>query len=111
MKFRLMTAIFSTLVSLSAFAVGGDMGGGRAHMVLPTSEVEAFISKDGTYTTILDLQDGIEKLNGVRLTPVNTILDISNPARNNIESIILRNGAELQLNRIQAASGGDMGGG
>ncbi len=110
MKQKLTITTFIYLISLASFAIGGDMGGGR-HIVIPTSQIEAFISEDGTYTSIDDLHDGYEKLDGLQITPVKTILDRSIKTKDKIESVIFRNGSEVKVDRIQKLNGGDMGGG
>lgn len=115
MKRALKVFTFSMMISTMAFAKGGDMGGGRSRHVklfsITTSEVEAFMAKDGTYTKISDLQEGLEKLNGVFVTPKRTLLDLSTTGKLGLETLILRNGREIKLDVLKSSSGGDMGGG
>lgn len=116
-------AIFIFSISLAAFAEGGDMGGGRSMtkggdgsggrkiITIASDQIEAVISKDGVYARPIDLQEGFEQFEGVKVTPKKIIIDLSSPAKLDVGSILLRNGLEINSDAFQAVSGGDMGGG
>ncbi len=121
MKNILAILIFS--ISLAAFATGGDMGGGRSMakdgdgsggkvISISSDQIEAVISKDGVYARPIDLQEGFEKFEGVKVTTKKIILDLSTPAKLDVGTILLRDGRAINMDAFKAvSSGGDMGGG
>ena len=115
MKYILTIFLFS--FSLIAQAKIGDMGGGRSMfkkniLALSNSSIEAVVSKSGVYARLIDLQEGFEHFEGVKVTPTETLINFNKPALLDAESVILNDGRELQIQIFRAmVSGGDMGGG
>jgi len=106
---RNIIALLTFTISMAAYAGSGDMGGGRA-LTIPNSSIEAVVSKDGVYARLIDIQEGFENFKGLKVDKNKAILDLSSPAKLDVESIILNDGTELFM-RVMRASGGDMGGG
>lgn len=115
MKYILTIFLFS--FSLIAQAKSGDMGGGRSMfkkniLALSNSSIEAVVSKSGVYARLIDLQEGFEQFEGVKVTPNKTLINLSKPNNLDVESLILNDGRELHIQMFRAmVSGGDMGGG
>jgi hypothetical protein len=95
----------------------GSAGGGRLVyskklFVLPTDLIEGFISAEGSYTKLVDIQDGIEELNNVTVTLEKTIISIINNSGIDIKNVLLIDGRELEFeSHLIATDKGDMGGG
>jgi predicted acetyltransferase len=77
-------------------------------LVLPVADIEAVVSKDGTYARIIDIQEGFENFNGLSVNSEKLIINISTDM--NIGRIILNNGNSIYERSI-SDGGGDMGGG
>lgn len=114
---KYILTIFLLTFSLIAQAKSGDMGGGRSILkknilALSNSSIEAVVSKSGVYARLIDLQEGFEHFEGVNVTPEETQINFSKPNNLDVQSLILNDGRELQIQMFRAmVSGGDMGGG
>lgn len=116
------------ITSLPTFSFSGDMGGGRSlvvpnlalrsnplqiskTLVIPNKNIEAVISQDGIYFRLIDIQEGFERFNGIRIDRQNTILNLNKPTEVDVHTIILMDGSIIDIGDIYGKHGGDMGGG